>query len=225
MIHYHGTPLTPREQLIRLAGRNFCVSYARPDDLRTCLLIASSIMFDSGAFSAFTQHTPFDEAGYIKWLDPILHHPHWAIIPDVIGGSAFEQRQMVSRWPYGNLGAPVWHLSLPIDYLLELADQFPRVCFGSSAEFWQVGNDDWCRRMDEAFNALSKRHARLPWIHGLRMLGQAGERWPLASADSTNLAQNWKRNTGCAACNAEALDSIQNPTTWTPHATQRSLDL
>mgnify|MGYP003440572259 FL=1 len=36
-MHYHGTPITPRAQLERMAGRMFCVSYAAPQDLATDL--------------------------------------------------------------------------------------------------------------------------------------------------------------------------------------------
>lgn len=36
MIHYHGTPITPRERLYELAGRSFCVSFADPRDVRVC---------------------------------------------------------------------------------------------------------------------------------------------------------------------------------------------
>lgn len=208
-----------------MAGRHFCVSYARPDNLRVCLDMGSSVLFDNGAFSAFTRGQPFDEAGYYAWLEPVLAHPHFAVVPDVIGGLEIDQRAMAARWPFSrHLGAPVWHLALPIDYLLELAQTWPRICLGSSAEFWQVGSDAWCRRMDEAFNALAQR-GPLPWLHGLRMLGMAGERWPLASADSTNVAQNFKRNTGCANCMAGELDAVQTPTQWIEHPTQRTLCL
>lgn len=41
-------------------------------------------------------------------------------------------------------------------------------------------------------------------LHGLRMLGQVSD-WPLASADSTNCAQNFARDTGCARCKADHI--------------------
>lgn len=226
MIHYHGTPITPREQLLRMAGRHFCVSFAAPQDLAVCLRIGQSLMLDNGAFSTFTRGLPFDETGYYHWLAPVLAHPHWAVVPDVIGGDETAQRNMVASWPYSRqLGAPVWHLGLPLSYLFDLIDRWPRVCLGSSAEYWNVGGDAWCRRMDEVFNALAQRYAPLPWLHGLRMLGMAGERWPLASADSTNVAQNFKRDTGCANCKAEPIDAVQAPLSWVPHPTQGALCL
>ena len=42
VIHYHGTPITPRESLLELAGRSFCVSFAHPRDVRTCHEIGQS---------------------------------------------------------------------------------------------------------------------------------------------------------------------------------------
>lgn len=224
MIHYHGTPITPREQLERMAGRHFCVSFARRDDLTTCLRIGQSVMFDNGAFSAFTRGALFDLVRFYDWLEPNLAPPHWAVIPDVIGGDVSDQRAMVQSWPFRrDLGAPVWHLGLSIDYLLELTDAWPRVCFGSSAEFWEVGSEKWAHRMDEAFNALARRHSPLPWVHGLRMLGQAGGRWPLASADSTNVSQNFKRDGGCAECKAAPIDGVQPAPRWREQPLQARL--
>jgi hypothetical protein len=224
VIHYHGTPITPRHQLYRMAGRHFCVSFARPDDLEPCLQIGQSVMLDNGAFSAFTRAEPFDLDGYVKWVEPVLAHPHWAVIPDVIDGTEADQDRMIAQWPrsYRDLSMPVWHLGLPIQYLLELAQRFPRICFGSSAAYWDVGSDAWCGRMDEAFNALAQRHHGLPWVHGLRMLGMAGQRWPLASADSSNVAQNHTR-TGCAECMAAVLDSTQCRTGWKQIETQQRM--
>lgn len=220
-VHYHGTPITPREVLLRMAGRHFCVSFAAPRDLNVCLEIGQSVMLDNGAFTAFTQGRAFDVSGYYAWVEPVLGHPHWAVIPDVIAGDEAQQRAMLKTWPYPReLGAAVWHLDKPIDYLLYLADEYPRICLGSSGQYWQIGDDKWCRRMDEAFNALSRR-GPLPWIHGLRMLGQVTE-WPLASADSTNVAQNHHRH-GCPECLAASVDATQGKTKWTPRAEQQSL--
>jgi hypothetical protein len=171
-------------------------------------------MMDNGAFSTFTRGEVFDENGFYKWVEPNLGHPHWAVIPDVIGGSVEDQRQRVSRWPFRkDLGTPVWHLSLPVDYLLELSDSWHRIAFGSSAEYWNVGSDNWCRRMDEAFNALSK-NGPLPWIHGLRMLDQAGSEYPLASTDSVNVGRNFKSNGRLPEDMASEIDARNNPAMW-----------
>ena len=42
---YHGTPLSPRAALEQMAGRSFCVSFYRPDDLEVVERIASTVMF------------------------------------------------------------------------------------------------------------------------------------------------------------------------------------
>lgn len=180
-------------------------------------------MFDNGAFSAFTRGAAFDEAGFYKWLEPILAHPHFAVIPDVIDGTVEQQNELIERWPFSwSLGAPVWHLAEPIEHLLDLILQnWPRICFGSSGQYWEVGGDAWSHRMDEAFNAIVRTYDAIPWIHGLRMLGQADGRWPLASADSTNVAQNFKRDGGCAECKAAPIDAIQPAPKWREREQQR----
>lgn len=224
MIHYHGTPISPIKDLLTMEGRHFCVSFYRPDDLNRCMQIGQSVMLDNGAFSAFTKGVPFDENAYYRWLEPILAPPHWAVVPDVIGGDEFQQFELMKRWPFRrDLGMPVWHLGLSTSYLLRLLDEWPRVCFGSSAEYWQIGSYSWCNRMDEAFNLIAQHHKTMPWIHGLRMLGQVGNRWPLASADSTNVAQNWKRDACCPESKARGIDAIQCPTTWKHRPVQAAL--
>lgn len=217
MIHYHGTPITPRSQLHRMAGRHFCVSFAEPRDLDVCLQIGQSVMLDSGAFSVFTRGAQLDVAAYYAWLEPLLNHPHWCVVPDVIDGSVEDQHKMLSSWPRHSLGydhcAPVFHLHLPFTHLFALCNSYDKVCLGSSGEYWDVGSPKWCGRMDEIFNALVKQFGRIPYIHGLRMLGQTNGGWPLASADSTNVAQNHNKY-GCAECLAERVDSKQPSQKW-----------
>jgi hypothetical protein len=224
MMKYHGTPITPKHQLERMSGRNFCVPYPRPDNLAQCLRLAQSIMFDNGAFSAKTRGQPFDLHGFYAWVEPILAHPHWAVVPDVIDGSVDDQRTMVATWPHRReFGVPVWHLGLPIDYLLELCDQWGKVCLGSAGAYWNVGSASWAGRMDEAFNAMARTFGRLPWTHGLRMLGQVSGPWPLSSADSTGVAQNYKRDTGCADCKAAPIDATNPTPIWAERAIQEAL--
>ena len=216
MIHYHGTPISPMKAIETMGGKHFCVSYARPDDLKRCLKIGQSLMLDNGAFSAKTRGLPFDRDGFYAWLEPLLAHPHWAVVPDVIDGTENEQRKMVKSWPFRKeMGIPVWHLGLSISYLIELCDAWGRVCFGSAGEFWQIGTTKWCHRMDEAFNALVNAYGRqIPWVHGMRMLGQSSGPWPLASADSTNVALHHAEHLECAGCMAKRIDSTNPPTNW-----------
>jgi len=199
-----------------MGGKHFCVSYARPDDLKRCLRIGQSLMLDNGAFSAKTRGLPFDRDGFYAWVEPLLAHPHWGVVPDVIDGSEDEQREMVKSWPFRKeMGIPVWHLGLSISYLIELCDVWGRVCFGSAGEFWQIGTTKWCHRMDEAFNALVNTYGRqIPWVHGMRMLGQSSGPWPLASADSTNVALHHAEHLECAGCMAKRIDSTNPPTKW-----------
>lgn len=220
-IHYHGLPLTPEVMLLDLAGRHVCISYAtrRPGQVETSLKLMQSVMFDNGAFTAHQQGGKLDERAFYSWVDPMLGHPHWAVVPDVIDGDVEQQRALAATWPFPReLGAPVWHLGLPIDYLLELIDHWPRVCFGSSGAFWEIGSTAWKRRMDESAEAVFKRRTRAPWIHGLRMMAQAGKRWPLTSVDSVNVSRNYKTRGEMPGSMAQRLDrennSTVNPLIW-----------
>lgn len=222
-VHFHGTPLSPRASLMQLAGKHFCVPFSDPRDADVCQQIGQGIMFDNGAFTAHTKGKPLDRKGYYAWLEPRLGHPHWAVIPDVIDGSVEAQRDLVAEWPFGFLGTPVWHLGLPLDYLLELADRWPRISFGSSGRYWQVGSDDWCRRADAAFDALAARHRHLPWIHMLRGMAMTGDRWPFASVDSVNVARNYKDSNTDPERMARRIDAIQCPVIWRPSPVQEGL--
>ena len=64
VIHYHGTPITPRPVLHELAGRNFCVSYAAAGQVKTCHEIGQSVMLDNGAFTFWNQGGIPDWPGY-----------------------------------------------------------------------------------------------------------------------------------------------------------------
>lgn len=221
-MHYHGTPITPRAELSKLSGKSFCVSFARPDDLDWCLKHGQAVMLDNGAFSFFTRKTPIDWGKFYKYLEPILGHPHWAVVPDVIGGGTEENDELLKQWPFPpELSAVVWHLDEPIDRLKKLSDMGMRVCFGSSGEYWQVGSPDWCRRVDRAFNALAQ-NGRLPWIHMLRGMA-VSHLYPFASVDSTNVARNFKSQGVCPEYMARRIDAVQGGTTWDKKAIQGNL--
>lgn len=104
-------------------------------------------------------------------------------------------------------------MALPIDWLIELADRWPRIAFGSSGSYWQIGSDLWERRCDEAWNALERRGLR-PWVHMMRGLDLCGDRWPFASADSVNVARNFKRNGVCPERMARIIDARNSPVQW-----------
>lgn len=216
-IHYHGLPLTPEVLLLDLAEKHVCISFATKRDAQVdvSLRLMQSIMFDNGAFTIHQQGGELDVAAYYAWLRPMLRHPHWAVIPDVIGGREYEQREMVLTWPFPKFfGAPVWHLGLSIDYLIELAAEWPRICFGSSEDYWQVGSPSWRGRMHEAFAALEDAGLS-PWVHGLRMMNEAGN-WPLASVDSVNVARNYKDREDMPGRMAGRLDRVNAPLNFSP---------
>jgi hypothetical protein len=216
MIHYHGTPITPVSVLLTLAGKCFCVSHAAPQDVARVHQIGQSVMLDNGAFTKFTKNRPTDWPAYYAWCDRWLDYPTtWAIIPDVIEAGSQEQDALIREWPHGQRGAPVWHMNEPIDRLVRLTETWPRVCIGSTDEFWQVLSPAWRGRMDEAWNALSRRHQRLPNIHMLRGMQLSGMEWPFASVDSTDVAQNHNRPQNTARAMADRWDAAQCPARWT----------
>ena len=214
MIHYHGTPLTPRAELYKMAGKHFCVSFASPQDAKICIKIGQSVLWDNGAFSAFTQQKKFNYKKFYNWLEDKIGHPHWAVIPDVINGDVNEQKKLLKTFPFRKeFGAPVWHMGLSLDYLEYLSDNYSKICFGSSGNYWQVGGAKWMNRCDEAFNRLVKNNY-VPWVHMLRGLAQAGKHYPFASADSVNVARNFKDKPQCPELMARKIDSIQCPIDW-----------
>lgn len=224
-MHYHGTPITPMAALYELAGRHFCVSFYRPDQVRVCHEIGQSVMLDNGAFSAFTKGQPVtDWSAYYAWSDRWLDYPTtWAVIPDVIDAGSQEQDVLLKEWPHGQRGAPVWHMDEPIDRLLRLCDEWPRVCIGSTAEYWKILSPDWCQRMDEAWNALASRHSRWPWVHMLRGMQLSGDRWPFASVDSTDIAQNHNRPQNTPRRMADRWDAAQCAASWSAQEKQERL--
>lgn len=215
MIHYHGTPITPIATLLTLAGRHFCVSHARPSDVRRVHQIGQSVMLDNGAFSQWKRGYKPDWAAYYAWCDEWLDYPTtWAVIPDEIDAGSQMQDALLKEWPHGHRGAPVWHMDEPIDRLLRLCDEWPRVCVGSTAEYRFVLSDVWCRRMDGAWGAVAQRHRRLPWLHMLRGMQLSGMHYPFASVDSTDVAQNHNRPQNTALGLASRWDAAQTPACW-----------
>ena len=216
MIHYHGTPISKRNpHLEKLMGKHFCVSYAFPHDQYWCIENAQSIMWDNGAFTTYTKGKDFNVEGYMDWLNDKLYAANWAVVPDVIGGSVEEQENLAGKWRYpDHLSCYVWHMDLPLTYLEKLLDNYPKVAFGSSGEYWNVGSDSWSRRADKAFEVVEKVGNR-NWIHMMRGLRLSGKRWPFASADSTNIARNHngsKRSPRkCTKEMADRIDSVQCP--------------
>lgn len=213
---FHVTPITPVPRLLALGPRCYCVSHYEPKQMKYMARVGARVMIDNGAFSFFTEmmrlraklaakglsdremrrlqwlEQPRDWAPFYGFVEQHVFEPgRWAVIPDVIAEGSQAQDALVREWPFGHRGAPVWHTGEPIDRLLRLVDQWPRVCIGSTDEHWKVGSDIWLERMDEAWSALLKRH-RDPVIHMLRGVNVA-DLYPFASADSSSLGQNGHR--------------------------------
>jgi len=224
MIHYHGTPISPVAELMTLAGRHFCVSHTRPDDVRRCHSIGQSVMLDNGAFSKWKSGKQTDWNKYYDWSDKWLEFATtWAVIPDTIDGGSQEQDALIRMWPHGNKGAPVWHMDEPIHRLLTLCEEWPRVCVGSTQEYATVMCDAWCARIDEAFNALAQTFKRIPNLHMLRGMQLSGKQWPFASVDSSDIAQNHHRNCNTAKRMADRWDGMQTPAHWKQRLAQEML--
>lgn len=231
-IHYHGTPITPLEVLYSLAGRHFCVSWFRPEQVEKAHQIGQSVMLDNGAFSLWmadrragtAEWREPDWTPYYDWCGRWLEYPTtWAVIPDLIDQGENFQEYLIGEWPFGHRGAPVWHMDERIDRLLRLTDTWPRVCIGSTKQYAVVGSEPWHRRIIEAFNEVSRRHQRLPWLHMLRGMQLAGSAYPFASVDSTDIGRNHNRPQNTARAMADRWDAMQCPGRWSPRPTQPDL--
>lgn len=195
MIHYHGGPITPETCAYRAwQGGHAFISFAHPDQIRLAASVCQTFALDCGAFTAWKQGRKVDWQEYYDWCAEWLHHPacDWAVIPDVIGGTEEENDALVARWPFQRAhGVPVWHLNESPGRLVRLAAVWPRVALGSCDE-WDVSNPGKClQRLYDVLPAICPDGQPVAKLHGLRMLNpQIVTAVPLASADSTNLAQN-----------------------------------
>jgi hypothetical protein len=194
---YHGTPCgATREDVARfLAGRHALIPWVRPEDIGTAAEVCQSFCLDNSAFSAWKSGEPItDWSGYYEWVDLWRRHPgfDFAIMPDVIDGTAADNDALLREWPWEDYGVPVWHLHESRERLRMLCDVFPRVALGSSGKWATPGTEGWWRRMAEVMEAACDSDGRpLAKLHGLRMLDPAiFHRLPLASADSTNAVRN-----------------------------------
>ncbi len=232
MIHYHGTPITPAETMLRLAGRHFCVSYADPRAVKVAHEIGQSVMLDNGAFTFWQGGATPDWDGFYTWAEPWLDHPTtWAVIPDVIDGDAEANDRLLVHWFSARMpkGAPVWHLHEPLERLRRLAHGYERVCFGSSGAYRTPGTDTWRRRISDAFDTIADERGRVPWVHMLRGMQFAGSHYPFASVDSVNAARNhkgsWRQRPVPIETMVADADSRQCPARWHRTGKQEVLDV
>lgn len=221
-IHYHGTPISPRSVLYTLAGRHFCVSFAAPQDVTICHQIGQSVMLDNGAFSVWRAGRTVEWSAYYQWAEPWLdYQTTWAVVPDVIDAGPEAQDELLRQWPHGHRGAPVWHTDEPVDRLLRLADDWPRVCIGSSGQH-EPGSEAWHRVMDAAMNRMCRSGRSTTWLHMLRGMNLCDSGYPFASVDSTDIARNHNRGRP-ARTMADRWDALQAPGRWVRRTEQVDL--
>jgi hypothetical protein len=245
MIHYHGLPITPASAAIKAVenGHAF-VSYAHADQLGLAVEVCQSFAIDNGAFSAWKSGSPIkDWSGFYDWAKQCNRIPScdFTVIPDVIDGTEADNDALLNEFPLPTwFGAPVWHLHESIERLERLASDYPRICFGSSGQYANIGTAEWWIQMAVAIRAISDNDGRpLVKIHGLRMLNPTiFTKFPFASADSTNIGRNigidqsWKGNYMPTTKEARAMtmrsriESFNSPARWSfkiPETRQGSL--
>lgn len=238
MIHYHGLPITPATAArSAISGGHAFVSFRHPDQLGLAAEVCQSFAVDNGAFSSWKAGNPVaDWSTYYRWVETVARHPgfDFAVVPDVIDGDEQANDALLAEWPWGStakgrsVGAPVWHLHEPLDRLRSLAENWPRVCLGSSGDYAVVNKPEWWTRMADAMSTVCDSEGRpMCKLHGLRMLNpKVFSRLPLSSADSTNIARNigidskWKGTylPPSKECRAlvlrERIESQQSATLW-----------
>lgn len=199
MIRFHGGPITPLDVAYTVwNARHACVSFYYPGQVSLAFEVAQSVMLDNGAFSAWTAGKPVtDWTDYAEWVKEWRTHPGFAfaVIPDVIDGTEADNANLIAWWRerVGFDGCvPVWHLHESMARLRYLAHAWPRIALGSSGQYAQPASDPWWERMTEAMAELCDAEGRpRTKLHGLRMMNATiFSRIPLASCDSTNVAQN-----------------------------------
>lgn len=217
MIHYHGCPITPRTELYTLAGRFFCNSFADPRDTKVCHEIGQGNMLDNGAFTAWADGLEPDWHAWAYWALPWLDWQNtWAVLPDSIDGGVEANDRLLAQWAPVVSGAPVWHLDEPLGRLIDLAERFDRVCFGSSGVYAVLQTDAWHDRVTKAFNALADQDGRVRvHIHMLRGMALSGSHYPFASVDSTDVARNHNRPQNSAYDMVARWDTMQCAPRWT----------
>lgn len=215
-MHYHGTPITPRERLHELAGRCFCVRFGEHRDVEVCHEIGQSVMLDNGAYSFWRKGVQTDWPAFYEWVEPWLDfQTTWAVIPDVIDGGEEQNDALLAEWPHGDRGAPVWHMHESFERLERLCSKWSRVCIGSSGRYADPSSFEWTMRMHRAMDAICGDGPAPVWLHMLRAMKQAiNGPYPFASADSTNIARNHASSTRSVQSMVTAIDSHQAPARW-----------
>lgn len=248
VIHYHGGPVTPVAAAASFFARRhgFC-SFECRTQMPLIAEVCQSFALDNGAFTKWRAgNGVVDVAAYADWVREYEHHPgfDFAIIPDVIDGSEFDNDKMIAKWLSTERmrceSVPVWHLHESLERLEYLCRAYKRVALGSSGKWATPGTPDWWERMHEVRPVVCDDIGRPKVkLHGLRMLNPTiFAHIPLASADSTNVAQNigkdvkWKgtyqplTELQRAMVLAERIELHASAVTWSERAgVQQNLEL
>lgn len=225
MKKYHGTPLTPNSILIKaLTGYKALIPFPRPENLKTCLKICSSICIDNGAFSVWRKGISIDWNDYYEWLAPIVPNPKvdFFLIPDVIDGTEKENDELIVNYNRNhrnkllNKGVPIWHVNESLERLERLSKQFDYIAFGSAGEYSTLGTPKWHKKITKAFNVICDENGYpRTKIHMLRCLdSKIFTKYPFYSGDSTSLAQNHKITTKRGLTQKTKLFEIEEVSNW-----------
>jgi len=196
MIHYHGGPITPDTCAVKAwKGAHACISYAAPQQIALAASICQSFIIDNGAFTFWRQGRAVDWAEFYDWCNAWIYHPgcDFVVAPDVIEGTEDQNDDLLAECPLPRHRiAPVWHINESIDRLVMLAEEYSRVCIGSSGEFDVTKPEAFLQRAHQAIGAISTTNGQpITRLHGLRCLNpELFTALPLAGADSTMIARN-----------------------------------
>lgn len=196
MIHYHGGPITPDTCALKAwAGRHAFISFAAPQQIALAAEVCQSFALDNGAFTFWKQGGEVRWTDFYAWVNQWRSHPgfDFAVVPDVIDGSEAENDALLNEWPFPrHQAAAVWHINESIDRLVRLANEWPRVCIGSSGEYDVSRPQAFLNRAHEAIAGIcNDQRQPITRLHGLRCLNaDLFMHLPFASADSTNVARN-----------------------------------
>lgn len=161
--------------------------------------VCQSFILDNGAFTLWKRGNgeQVDVLAYAEWVRQYERHPgfDFALIPDVIDGTEFDNDKMIARWTCTAMmrhGVPVWHLHESLERLDRMVKDYPRIALGSSGEYATIGTDAWWGRMEAVRPVVCDELGRPKVkLHGLRMLNPTiFSHIPLSSADSCNVALN-----------------------------------
>jgi hypothetical protein len=233
--------MTPELDAARiLAGRHAMVSFAHPEQMELVADVCQSFALDNGAFSAWRAGKPIANwSQFYRFVNEWKDHPafDFALIPDVIDGTERQNDDYISTWPCGTrYGCAIWHLHESLPKLERLCNYWPRVAFGSSGEYAQIGTQRWWERMALAMDVACCGGKPITRLHGLRMLDpEVFSRFPFSSADSTNVARNigidcrWQgsylpvNKAARGVVIADRIEAQQSAPRWSRYATQEDM--